>query len=604
MTRITHLKTLPKNVDYWDYYVLCRLDSNAGLILQRMEYWDGTKAGGIVHSEQINDNLTEAGTQPTQDVSRYVYKSREELAWELLDACSERTAYETLDYLSKTLHYLKTRHNPYKAFDRTLQYEFQEKLVQDHLERLYAIVKHFSTLGRQQRPVLYAIEELTRKEYYIHRVEKEDGSLDGKGVLTIKLVTKQLRQMHHQMHLDNEANKKLGKGEKKAKPVLPSFIRLDLKKDEMQGFSETQDLPFPLCMVAQSNTSNLHNASGQNCTMECAEEHNASCNPAQAIPVTTTMTTNTNYNSTEEKSITANADDATPSPSFANGEDDGTNNANTASLQSDHHSSVNGVTVRVDVRHSEEVNGQSTSTENEENNRLTSTPESPSQQNVSTDESPLRIASKTANETPSSPVIEPTNDEMIHADARKDGDSYSPQSTVDAEQTEKPTQPPTEEKPRRRRTRKPRVVPPPFEVPEELKPRVEKVYTFLNSWRQRKLDDPEECFERDAESDEAVCSLFKGKPPTEKRLEALCDRIWNEKRNPNTGYLPREHMTIKTICKQYKAQSMSLAADEMETKGIVSTATKIAGYTMKPDLNDDEEVIYLRKENKTPRKRA
>lgn len=411
MTRITHLKTLPKNVDYWDYYVLCRLDSNAGLILQRMEYWDGTKAGGNVHSEQINDNQAEAGTQPTQDTSRYVYKSREELAWELLGVCSERTAYETLDNLANTLHYLKTRHNPYKAFDRTLQYEFQEQLVQEHLEKLYVIVKHFLALGRQQRPVLYAIEELTRAGYYIYRVKKEDGTLDGKGLLTIELVAKHLRKMHHQMHLDNQVNKKQSKEKKKVKPVLPNFIRLDLKKDEMQGFSEAQDLPFPLCSIAQSNTSNLHNASPQNCTMDCAEEHNASCNSAQAIPVITTVITNNDYKTMEDTDtrVTASADEReTPSPSFSE-------NASHEDEQPSHPENNAELTEQIPQL-----------------NRLTSTPEPPTENISSTDESSREIERETANDTASSPVVNAAPDEMIHPDTRNTTNSYSPQSTSPA----------------------------------------------------------------------------------------------------------------------------------------------------------------------------
>lgn len=332
-TRITHMKILPKNVDYWDYYILCRLNSNASKCLQRMEYWDGTKTNGNVHAEQINDQLVESGKIPNQDTSRFVYKSREELAWELMGACGERTAYECLDYLTDSLQYLKTRHNPYKTWDRTLQYEFQSDLVQEHLDKLYAIVKHFCTLlGRQEKPVLYAIEQLTSEGIYVNRVIKKDGSLDGKGVLTTDTVSERLRKMHREMRIDEEGCKqKQVKGEKRYKPILPAFVRLDLKKDESRGFSETSDLP--LCKNAQCNTSILHNATPQNCTIDPAETHDASCKNAQAIPVTTTVTTNNDYFTEKdnvvgesESSTDTNAASAanTPSPSSQENHDEPT----------------------------------------------------------------------------------------------------------------------------------------------------------------------------------------------------------------------------------------------------------------------------------------
>lgn len=311
-TRITHLTTLPRSIDYWDYYILCRLNDQVSCALQRMEYWDGTKTGGNTHNAQINDQLTETGQQPTQDVSRFVYKSREELAWELIGTCGERNAYECLDFLSNTLHYLVARHNPYKTFDRTLQYEFQETLVQQHLDQLYAIIRHFLLLGRIQRPVLYAIEQLTREGVYIYRVLQKDGLLDGKETLTIEAVAKKLRQMHKQMHLDEEGCKKPRQsGEKKYKPVLPAFLRIELKKDEVSGFSETNDLP--LCKNAQSIMPILHNASMQNCTMDCTEMHDALCTKTQTIPVITTIITDSDYN-TDEDTDSAHAI-ASPAPS-------------------------------------------------------------------------------------------------------------------------------------------------------------------------------------------------------------------------------------------------------------------------------------------------
>jgi hypothetical protein len=291
MSQITHLATLPKNIDYWDYYILCRCDDAASKVLQRMEYWDGTKANGNVHNERDNDQAIEAGQIPTQDTSRFVYKTREELAWEMIGAVKERSAYTALDDIIK-LKYLKSRHNPYKTFDRTLQYEFQYELVQEHLNKLYSIIQCFVAHGRQMRPVLYAIECLTDEGIFLNRIEQEDGTLDGKDLLSVVLVAERLELMHKQMHLDEEESKrKLAEGEKRRKPFLPTFIKSDLKKDEARGFSEA----FPLCKNAQCIHAFLHNASGQKCTMHCAEKHNGLCKFAQAIPVITTVITNSDY---------------------------------------------------------------------------------------------------------------------------------------------------------------------------------------------------------------------------------------------------------------------------------------------------------------------
>lgn len=309
MSQITHLTTLPKNIDYWDYYILCRCDDAASKVLQRMEYWDGTKVGGNVHNEKDNDQAIESGNTPTQDTSRFVYKTREELAWEMIGSVKERSAYKALDDIIN-LKYLKSRHNPYKTFDRTLQYEFQYELVKEHLNKLYFIVQCFTEHKRQMRPVLYAIERLTEEGVFINRIEQEGSTADGKDTLSIALVADRLSLMHKQMHLDEEeGKKKLAEGEKKHKPLLPTFIKLDLKKDELQGFSEA----FPLCKNAQCIHTFLHNASGQKCTMDCAKKHSGLCKFARAIPVITTEITNNDYNTDCNIDDTANADVSTTS---------------------------------------------------------------------------------------------------------------------------------------------------------------------------------------------------------------------------------------------------------------------------------------------------
>src|SRR5271157_1316381 len=90
MSRLTHFKQQPKNLLYWDYYILCRLNIAAAMALQRMEYWDGTKEGGNVHAEAQNEALVANGQAATQDTSRWVYKAQDELQWELMGITGEK----------------------------------------------------------------------------------------------------------------------------------------------------------------------------------------------------------------------------------------------------------------------------------------------------------------------------------------------------------------------------------------------------------------------------------------------------------------------------------------------------------------------------------
>jgi len=221
---MTHIAHCPfhRNVDYWDYYILCHLNIDAARILARMEYWDSTKAGGIPHAEAINDRLEEAGEAATQDTSRFVFKGEDELYWELMGSCGEKNIPRHLNFLGD-LKYLVSRRNPFKRFDRTKQYEFQEQLIKEHINTLRAIIEVFLKAGRRLTPVQYAIEKLTAEGVYID-------------TLSVELVGAKLLELHIQAQQD-ELNGKYEKGKKPVKAVLPKFIRLALKKDEQNGCS-------------------------------------------------------------------------------------------------------------------------------------------------------------------------------------------------------------------------------------------------------------------------------------------------------------------------------------------------------------------------------
>src|SRR5437868_7872069 len=112
MSRITHFKTQPVNIQYWDYYILCHLNPEATLALQRMEFWDGTKDAGISHAEDINDMQVLSGETSTQDVSPWIYKSQDELHWELMGITGEKKLQKLIDFLIDDLNYLEARNNP------------------------------------------------------------------------------------------------------------------------------------------------------------------------------------------------------------------------------------------------------------------------------------------------------------------------------------------------------------------------------------------------------------------------------------------------------------------------------------------------------------
>lgn len=173
MSRITHFKQQPINIDYWDYYILCRLNAEATLVLQRIEYWDGTKDDGNTHAEAQNDAMAKAGLTPNQDTSYWIYKAQDELQWELMGIVGEKRLHNLTDFLVKDLEYLKRRNNPLEGWDRKKQYAFNAGMIQEHVNYLGYMVGYFNLPIRHLRPVFYAIEELTRDGKYIDTINVE-----------------------------------------------------------------------------------------------------------------------------------------------------------------------------------------------------------------------------------------------------------------------------------------------------------------------------------------------------------------------------------------------------------------------------------------------
>jgi hypothetical protein len=214
MSRITHCAYFPLNIDYWDYYILCGLNIEAARILQRLEFWDGTKGEDSHDSASIQH-------------SRFIWKSEEELCWELMGSCGEKRLAACLHFLVNERQYVVSRANPVRRFDRTKQYAVQVQRIQEHLNKLDGLIKTLLEAGRHLRPVQYAIELLTRKGMPIE-------------ALTVEQIASQLAELHQTMQEDDE--RRANGTDRSAKTHLPTFIRLHLQKDEASGFCASSPL--------------------------------------------------------------------------------------------------------------------------------------------------------------------------------------------------------------------------------------------------------------------------------------------------------------------------------------------------------------------------
>jgi hypothetical protein len=238
MSRITHFKQQPKSVYYWDYYILCRLNMAAAVALQRMEYWDGTKDTAVTHAEAYNDAL-KANNQPaTQDTSHWIYKSQDELQWELMGITGEKGTAALLKFLQEDVNYLAMRHNPDLPFDRKKQYEFQAERIQEHLDYLTYIINYFQHSNTRLTLVYYAIELLTRERVYIEE-------------LSIAHVVKKLAEMQ---------------GDSK----LPKFLKNEFARDKTLSHEATGDI-VPFRNIAEWKTAKLRNRIPQFCGMDTAK---------------------------------------------------------------------------------------------------------------------------------------------------------------------------------------------------------------------------------------------------------------------------------------------------------------------------------------------
>ncbi len=271
MSRIRHCSSVPLTIDYWDYYILCRLDIEAARVLQRMEYWDSTKGDQLPDASAPSEEATSSDT--ASEDNRYFWKSEEELHWELMGSLGEKRLSRCLHTLVEDYHYLASRRNPFRGFDRTRQYALQARRIQDHLARLQAILTLFLEAGRHIRPVQYAIEALTREGVTIEQ-------------LSVELVAKKLSTLHELAeqdacrHHDISTSPEQPHIRHSPKAQLPTFVRFALKKDEQRGFCAAHPLRTSSASIPQHG--GMDTAHLRNRCMQVAgiEERNS----AHAIP--------------------------------------------------------------------------------------------------------------------------------------------------------------------------------------------------------------------------------------------------------------------------------------------------------------------------------
>lgn len=242
MSRMTHFTNQSKTILFWDYYILCRLDTEAAMILQRLEYWDGVKNNSNIVAEDMNDELVENGYDATQDTEQFVYKSQDELKWELMGLVGTNNLAIKLKLLTTDLLFVISRNNPLNPTDRKRQYHMAKDYVQIRLDYLSNIVATFQKASFRMNAVYYAIEDLAKENVYV-----ED--------LNVTQVAKKLVALCQQAEIDDtkaledrELQKVFKKDAKKPKPyepILPKFLRIQLKKDKpmIEGLDLSSEVP-------------------------------------------------------------------------------------------------------------------------------------------------------------------------------------------------------------------------------------------------------------------------------------------------------------------------------------------------------------------------
>lgn len=229
MSRITHFTNQAKTILYWDYYILCHLDTEAAMILQQLEYWDGVKNKGNIVNRDINDERVENGKEATQDTEQFVYKSQDELKWELMGLVGNNNLGIKLKMLTTSLPYVISRNNPLNPTDRKKQYHLAKGYVQVRIDHLAKIIATFQEVGCRMNAIYYAIEDLTKGHVHVEDLDNTQ-------------VVKKLVELCQQAEIDDvlaiedrEQQKKSPKGTKKPtpyEPVVPKFLRIQLKTDK------------------------------------------------------------------------------------------------------------------------------------------------------------------------------------------------------------------------------------------------------------------------------------------------------------------------------------------------------------------------------------
>src|SRR5438046_1087329 len=92
----TAISITNKSISSWRRQVKINHKYTNTSVSKPVEFSECIKTYSALQNEQLNEQLEQAGKTPTQDTSRWFYKSQEELAWELMGiACEKKLSTRT-----------------------------------------------------------------------------------------------------------------------------------------------------------------------------------------------------------------------------------------------------------------------------------------------------------------------------------------------------------------------------------------------------------------------------------------------------------------------------------------------------------------------------
>lgn len=179
---------------------------------------------------------------------------------------------------------------------------------------------------------------------------------------------------------------------------------------------------------------------------------------------------------------------------------------------------------------------------------------------------------------------------LLEEDCAAIADAPTQTSSSSPEDEEEPKKKPRKRVPRNRKQE-------PIILEEEVRGRVDKFFSYVDTLGQQVTHDSEFHFAQDNAAIQAVVDILPLKP-TESKIKQLFLSMWNAPRSQN-GFLWQEHMDIPNICKEFKRKNIQLSAQS------VSLATNGTGDPPAQEIHATSYALkYREKAAKYERKEA